>query len=499
MLRDRRIVGTIEKTEGALIGNENLAHQPAIVDARHWELFRLYPEIGRIKLLRRFWQLRNFYFLDQLLAEFARRLDVPEWEIRCCFPEELLRGIHEGHLGYWVKNRTQFCVVLYSAEGEYVWVGEEALALLDSITIRRESNDKTDSRLGTPACIGFARGIARQVGQSHFVTSAFQDGEVLVCEAADPDFLPMIRKASAVVTQQGGVTSHASVLCREIGVPTVIGVEDLLTFIRDGDEVEVDATAGVVKLIARDPEWRRKELIIPLELWELPECVGQKAANLLRAMKRGVQVPPFTVLSFGVTSKMLEDEEAALRLEISKLITELGSNAKSPDSFILRSSAEDEDSINGLRSGHYVSVILPPAGDPIGAVREFVERNRLLQYSGVIVLQRQLMAEVCGVSIDGDPRTGAGNRLIVEFARGPLNIVTDGKVSPERFVYDYGLGEVTCAGDGGGVQFALGDLSLGNLVGWFSSLREIFGIPTYTEWGFAGGELWLYQIRGTNF
>jgi hypothetical protein len=88
----------------------------ARIEEPHAELFKLYAEIGRVKLLRRYWQLRNFYFLDLLLAEFARRLDVTEWEIRCAFPEEIVSGLKQGHLDRIVARRTGRCAVVYSAE-----------------------------------------------------------------------------------------------------------------------------------------------------------------------------------------------------------------------------------------------------------------------------------------------------------------------------------------------------------------------------------------------
>jgi phosphohistidine swiveling domain-containing protein len=467
------------------------------IDRKHRELFRLYSEIGRVKLFRRYWQLRNFYFLDQLLEEFACRLDATEWEVRCCAPEELLEALHRGRLDPSVKRRTHRCAVLYSTDGEIVFDGEDVAALLDSVRIRKKPNDGTAARRGTPACIGFARGTARIVGQSHDQWPTFQSGDVLVCEAADPDLLPMIRQAAAVLTQQGGVTSHASVLCREIGVPTIIGIEDLLTLVRDGDEVEVDATRGVVKLIAGNQQTAGKGLVVPVELWDRPEFVGQKASNLRLAIKRGFKVPPFTLLSFEAAVRMLEEDEGTLRSELLDLTGALGSNTTSTPSFLLRSSAQDEDGVGESRTGLYASI--PLRSDPVKAVREFVQRNSKLGYKGVVLLQRFLPASICGVSVDGDPRADAEHKLIVEFVRGPINTVTDGRGQLERFVYDYRSRKIIAAIDGGSAQSAIGDFPAGQLVEWLSSAGSAFGKPAYTEWGFFGGEYWLYQVRGAIF
>lgn len=467
------------------------------IDRKHRELFRLYSEIGRVKLLRRYWQLRNFYFLDQLMAEFARRLKATEWQVRCCLPEELVAALLQGHLEPPVNERVQRCAVFYSAEGETVFGEADLPALMSSVSVRQNRNHDPAARQGTSACIGLARGRARIVGQSDDQMRAFQKGDVLVCAAADPDLLPVIRQAAAVVTQQGGVTSHASVLCREIGVPTVIGVEDLLSFVRDGEEIEVDATAGIVRLSARHQTVDRGGLIVPLESWGRPDRVGQKAANLQFAIKRGFKVPPYTLLSFEAMLKLLEEDEEALNRNLLNLGELLGAVVDDTPSFLLRSSAHDEDGARGSRTGAYSSVPLMMTTNPVHAVREFASRNQKLGYSGAVILQRFLPASICGVSIDGDQQADAEHRMIVELVRGPVNTVTDGRGQLQRFVYDYRSGEITApASEGKAQQSILDSFPAGELVEWLSSAARAFGKPAYTEWGFFGGEYWLYQVRG---
>jgi phosphohistidine swiveling domain-containing protein len=470
---------------------------PAGIDNLHLELFRLYSEIGRIKLFRRFWQLRNFYFLDLLLAEFAHRLNATEWEIRCCLPEELLAALNEGCLDKSIKKRLHRCAVLYFPDGEHVLDGDNVLNLLERISIVKETHRELATRRGASACVGFARGTARIVGQNCVQSSTFHNGEILICEAADPDLLPMIRRAAAVVTAQGGVTSHASVLCREIGVPTIIGIDDLLSFIKDGDEVEVDATRGILKLIPKKCNHKEAALTVPKRLWGRPECVGQKAANLQLAIRRGFKVPPFTLLAFETVAKLLDDDERALRADLIDLSSSLPPDPASPQLFLLRSSACDEDAATSSRAGSYISVPFSLTSDPLPAVREFVETNRRLKYNGAVLLQQFLPASICGASVDGDPRADAEHRLVVEFVRGSLNTVTSGRGALQRIVYDYRSCEIVAANYKAGTRAALDDLPASELIEWLSAAGRAFGRPAYTEWGFLGGEYWLYQIRGS--
>lgn len=72
------------------------------------------------------------------------------------------------------------------------------------------------------------------------------DGEVLVAPMTSPDWVPAIRRAAALVTDGGGMTCHAAVVARELGVPCVVGTRSATTLLHDGDLVTVDAVAGVV-------------------------------------------------------------------------------------------------------------------------------------------------------------------------------------------------------------------------------------------------------------
>ena len=72
------------------------------------------------------------------------------------------------------------------------------------------------------------------------------EGEVLVAATTSPDWLPALRRASAVVTDSGGMTCHAAIVARELGVPCVVGTRTATTELRTGDSVVVDGSAGTV-------------------------------------------------------------------------------------------------------------------------------------------------------------------------------------------------------------------------------------------------------------
>jgi len=98
---------------------------------------------------------------------------------------------------------------------------------------------------GLPASPGIGVGRARVILD---VSEArdFQKGDVLVTKMTDPDWVPVMRLASALVTDEGGMTSHAAIVSRELGVPAVVGVKNGTKVIRDSQTITVDGFSGVV-------------------------------------------------------------------------------------------------------------------------------------------------------------------------------------------------------------------------------------------------------------
>src|SRR5690606_34433277 len=72
----------------------------------------------------------------------------------------------------------------------------------------------------------------------------FQPGEVLVADMTDPDWEPIMKRASAIVTNRGGRTCHAAIIARELGIPAVVGTGTATADLHDGDEVTVSAAEG---------------------------------------------------------------------------------------------------------------------------------------------------------------------------------------------------------------------------------------------------------------
>lgn len=101
---------------------------------------------------------------------------------------------------------------------------------------------------GTPGSSGTATGPARVVhGAPDF--DRVRPGDILICPFTDPAWTPLLSLVAGVVTETGGVLSHAAIVAREHGIPAVLGVPSAMTTIPDGATVTIDATAGTVRTI----------------------------------------------------------------------------------------------------------------------------------------------------------------------------------------------------------------------------------------------------------
>jgi pyruvate,water dikinase len=105
---------------------------------------------------------------------------------------------------------------------------------------------------GLGAAPGVASGPVRVVA-SLDGADELAEGEVLVTHMTAPDWVPLMRRAAAIVTDSGGMTCHAAIVSRELGIPCVVGTAEATSVLRDGEVVTVDAGAGIVTAGATTP------------------------------------------------------------------------------------------------------------------------------------------------------------------------------------------------------------------------------------------------------
>lgn len=214
-------------------------------------LFRTYAEFAFTKAYRRRIQIFWAYRMDTLFSELARRFDMPFKDTRFLLPEEvgasLTAGMSEG-MREIAAERARHCVY-YAEKGLDVVVTGTACDAFESM-LPQEADMELSELRGQVACTGKVEGVVKIVNSVSDMQKVCE-GDILVSIATNPDIVPAMKKAAAFVTEQGGVTSHAAIVAREMRKPCIIGTKVATKALKDGDVVMVDAHAGVVRIIRR--------------------------------------------------------------------------------------------------------------------------------------------------------------------------------------------------------------------------------------------------------
>ena len=109
-------------------------------------------------------------------------------------------------------------------------------------------SDGSKTLLGAAAAPGVVEGVARVCATVEEIV-AIQPGDVLIAKVTSPAWSPVFSKIVATVTDIGGIMSHAAIVCREYGIPAVVGTGGATAEIKTGDRIRVDGTSGTVTIL----------------------------------------------------------------------------------------------------------------------------------------------------------------------------------------------------------------------------------------------------------
>ncbi len=180
------------------------------------------------------------------------------------YPPELLKNVFCKEMENWLlgdgelpgvqelkKRQKLFIVRQYPADKYELYIGSRAKKYFKTIISRLQKKIiSSDGLKGTVAQPGKVIGIAKII-KYHDEMAGFKHGQILISPMTQPSFLPAIKKAGAIVTDEGGVLSHAAIVARELKKPCIIGTRLATRFFKNGDRVIVDARTGIVKKITK--------------------------------------------------------------------------------------------------------------------------------------------------------------------------------------------------------------------------------------------------------
>ena len=109
------------------------------------------------------------------------------------------------------------------------------------------SSQNTKNLVGVPACPGLVEGVAKVIKDPTTETLAF--GEILVCYRTDPGWAPLFPNAAAILVERGSLLSHSAVVARELGIPTIVAIPNLVERVQTGMRLKVRAGDGIAEFV----------------------------------------------------------------------------------------------------------------------------------------------------------------------------------------------------------------------------------------------------------
>lgn len=204
--------------------------------------------------------VRSMYRAIPLLTEIGHRIGLPD-DGAVYFSRQELRD------ALITKSKNLSTLLLARKRGmSYIMINRKIWTYFGEATepsgdVGSESSIKKKEEVivtGMPANVGHAVGTVRIVRDLSEL-SKIQPGDILVASMTIPEFIPAMERASAFVTDEGGITCHAAIISRELGVPCVIGTKSGTRDLQEGDFVQVDAYLGRVTVLRRTLSQERAE------------------------------------------------------------------------------------------------------------------------------------------------------------------------------------------------------------------------------------------------
>lgn len=171
--------------------------------------------------------------LDRLCIKDVQKRERLASLLNASFANDHLQGYFETTV--WPDGKLYFI--------DYNRVLPRVIGNIAPVSSLEIANALAKGSIAYPGCV---QGQAVLVSADAIASTVLATNDILVCDNTDVRFLPLMKKACAIVTQRGGMLSHASIVARELKKPCIVGATGVLTKIKTGDMIEVDADRGVV-------------------------------------------------------------------------------------------------------------------------------------------------------------------------------------------------------------------------------------------------------------
>lgn len=223
------------------------------IDEEHRRVFEFARGLVFTKGIRKDAMFHSYSIIENLFKEIGQRNYLSVRQVRYLHPHEFKKLLVDKNFPTAILNERYKLSLNYSTgkyEEDLNLTGPEAAQFIARLNIIKEEIKNVKTLQGDCASPGRVRGQVRIINVPKDMVK-MNPGDILVSIATTPDLVPAIKKAAAIVTDVGGITCHAAIISRELGIPCVVGTKIATKVLHDGDLIDVSATHGKIDIIKK--------------------------------------------------------------------------------------------------------------------------------------------------------------------------------------------------------------------------------------------------------
>ncbi len=192
------------------------------------------------------------YWQDVIIRKAAKEKNISRKILYHMLPSEFIDFLQNKRIDLnSIKKRFDLVVQFRNKNGRIWWLNKNINPfLLSLVQAKPRSHQRIKVIKGLTASGGVVSGKIKVVLNPRSNVKMSQ-GEILVTAMTRPDFMPLVNKSAAIITDEGGLACHAAIISRELKIPCIVGTKTATRVLRNGDLVEVDANKGIVRLIKK--------------------------------------------------------------------------------------------------------------------------------------------------------------------------------------------------------------------------------------------------------
>ncbi len=206
--------------------------------------------LAYLKDLKDDFRRQGIFYSQNLFREIARRMNMKLEDVSYMLESEIINFLEDKVIisKDILKERKKGFIISFTKNKKIICKSRDNIGpTLKELgfTISKEFSKEIK---GMSACPGVTRGTVTIVKKVSDLVK-MKNNYILVAITTHPDYILAMQKAAAIVTDEGGITSHAAITSRELGIPCIVGTKIATRVLKDGDEIKVDAERGIITIL----------------------------------------------------------------------------------------------------------------------------------------------------------------------------------------------------------------------------------------------------------